>query len=426
LAVVTRSLRAGSVLVVLSMALACGRIGYDSAPPVQEIQIRALDGTRMLQGETVRIEVTILPPEAAMFGRPVTLSAAPGRLNGMRPLDDISAPDDGGPFIVELSAGMDVQDGRMLILETDAPVTSGDLRYLVESGPMTMIDVGPNTYAVADGLMLEDPLPPTPELTGRSAALLMPAADSGFGGGPLVVAGDPFEMFDGSTGSLVPLSTSGAVPTSGRIAQAQLVYEGGEYGEALFVCIAGATGGLYSITAAAEITLVRAGGCNGVIRYGDFVYLHTLEGILMLEPTGETTAMITAADGLPSPDEGFFLGICPSQFLGVKMVLFSAGGAGIGTDGFTMAFEPWDEPRPWAMGLQEPVSAAYDGDLPFGTVMLVALFGGGELVALRDDGSRQVVVGGLEQPTSVATDADGGVWILDQAADRLLRLRRVE
>ncbi len=64
--------------------------------------------------------------------------------------------------------------------------------------------------------------------------------------------------------------------------------------------------------------------------------------------------------------------------------------------------------------------------MPFGTVMLVALLGGGELVALRDDATQQRVVGGLTNPTSVAADGDGNVWILDQGDGRVLRLSRVE
>jgi hypothetical protein len=378
----------------------------------------------MLQGETLRIEVTILPPEAAAFGRVVTMNAEPGRLDGQHSLE-VTSPD-GGPVVIELSAGMDVRDGRMLLIDSDAPAMGGDLRYLVEAGPTAMIDVGGTPYEVADGLTLEAPLSPSPELTGRSAALLMANDESGFGLGPLVVAGDPFELFDGSSGALSPVALSGTLPGPGRIAQAQRIVGDG-YDEQIFVCIAGATGGLYSISPESAVSLVRPGGCNGVVRYGSFVYIHTLdEGVLKVPPDGATEAMLTEADGLPAPDEGFFLGVCPSRFLPAKLVLFSGGTDGIGTDGFTLALEPWDEPLPWARDLAEPVSATFDGGLPFGTVMLVALLGGGELVALRDDGTAQRVVGGLAQPTSVAADGDGGVWIVDQGADRILRLSRIE
>jgi hypothetical protein len=414
-----------AVLVVLTSA-SCGRVGYDFAPPIEQVDVRALDGTRMLQGETLRIEVTISPPEAAIFGRTVTMSAQPGRLDGQHELAVGSA--DGGPVVIELSAGMAVRDGRMLLLDSDAPAMGGDLRYLVEAGPMVTIDVDGIDYEVADDLTVEAPLGPADPLVDRSATLLMTEADSGFGAGPLLVANDPYELFDGSSGALTAISTSGDVPPSGRIAQAQVVYDGSAYGEQIFACFAGATGGLYSILASGATSLVRPGGCNGVIAYGDYVYFHvTDEGLLKLLPDGSTEVMVPAAEaGLPNPPEGFFLGICPSYFLPAKLVLFSAGTDGVGTDGFTMAFEPWEEPVPWAQNLSEPVSATFDGDLPFGTVMLVALFGSGELIALRDDATQQLVVGGLSQPTSVTADGDGGIWIVDQGEGRILRLSRID
>jgi len=415
-------------LLVVSTALAvtvgCGRIGYDNAPPIERVEIRSLDGTEMLQGESVRIEVMIFPREAAAFGRTITLSAAPGRLNGKRSIE-VHGHEDGTPEELTLTAGMDVRDGRILVMQSDVPVMEGDLRYLVEAAPTVTVNIGPETYTVTDGLTLEAPLPASPELMGRTAALLMSSDESTFGPGPLVVAGDPFEVFDGSTGAIVPISTTGTLPTTGRIAQVALTPADSEYGEQIFVCVAGATGGLYSVASGGAVALRDAGGCNGVILYYDHIYFHTADQeMVKLHGDGATEVVMDDETGLPAPADGFFLGLCPTELFDVKMVLFSAGGAGVGNDGFAMAFEPWNTPRTWAAALAEPVAATYDGDLPFGTVMLVALYGSGELVALRDDGTTELVVGGLAQPTSVAAGPDGTVWLLDQGTDRLLRLRR--
>lgn len=407
-------------------AFGCGRVGYDNAPPIEQVEIRAIDGTEMLQGDSVRISVTILPREAAAFGRTVTLSATPGRLNGGRSRE-IQAGPDGESIELTLTAGMDVRDGRILVVQSDAPETIGDLRYLVEAAPTGTVDLGGRTYVVPDGLVLEAPVAPAPALMGRTAAMLVGSSDSEFGPGPIVLAGDPFELFDGSTGTLVPVPTSGVVPASGRFAQASLTSADTEYGEQIFLCVGGDSGGLYSISTVGLVELLYPGDCAGVIRYYTYVYFHTVdEGILRLLSDGTTEVIMTADDGLPTPAEGFFLGICPSELFDVKMVLFSAGSDGVGNDGFSMAFEPWNTPQPWAEALAEPVAATYDGGLPFGTVMLVALYGAGELVALRDDASSEVVVGGLARPTSVAAGPDGTVWILDQGVDRLLRLRRAE
>ncbi len=264
-------LRRASLLVCIFATASCGRVGYELAPPIAQVEVRALDGTSMLQGETLRIEVTIEPPEAAIFGRVLTISAEPGRLNGQHELE-VTAPD-GEPVVIELSAGMDVRDGRMLILDSDAPAMGGDLRYLVEAGPTALVDVDGVQYEVADGLSLDAPLPGDVGLMGRSATLLMAHSDSGFGPGPLVVAGDPFELLDGSSGSLVPVPLSGTLPGDGRLAQAQLV-SGDGYDEQIYACVAGAGGGLYSILPGGAISLVRAGACNGVVRYGSYVYIH--------------------------------------------------------------------------------------------------------------------------------------------------------
>jgi len=430
------------------LAAGCGRLGYGPEPVVEEVVLTALDSTTIVYGDSVRFRVGVLPAAAAQPGTTIKLSVAYGGLSAGDSMShglEVEADEQGDFPEIRFHALLDVPPGRVVSIDSDAERTTGDTEVLVEEVPDGTVDIRGVTYTVPSGYTLDEPLgwdPLDVEITDRGAQLLFIREESVFADGPYVVAegGDvyaargptllPFASTAGSVAGTAPAATD-------RIVQTAFTAPGSEYTEALLLCVRGASGGLYALSAGGEFSLVRSGGCNGVlvddplsVASSDWrgpVYVHTeANELVALAPDGSDQMLMSGSDGLRVAQEGLRLFVCPSYLLPAKLVMVSSGSAGIGADGFAMAVEPWDAPIGWLEGLAEPTAAAYAFSFAFGAALVVALGGTGEVRLYRDDGSSALLAGGLSMPDSVAVDPNGeDLWIVESGRGRILRLRPV-